>query len=137
MWQLTIVILRFKEESSWKYLMNILDCRQKSNNYVFSNFFIPQPIAGFEDTALHFVDNNIFLSIGYLFIGFTLRWRMNQRVGVWVIVAGPKRGRPCRGFSITPCLCVCLCLSIKLQDLSCALRSHDHFEASHWMMDDG
>ena len=37
------------------------------------------------------------------------------------------------------CLSVCLskCPDIKLQDLSLALRSHDQFQASHWMMDDG
>ena len=61
------------------------------------------------------------------------------------IVAGPKRGRPCRGFSIPVCLwvgvCMCVCLPvlpfIKLQGLSLALRSHDQFQASHWMTDDG
>ena len=43
----------------------------------------------------------------------------------------------CKGFLIPVCLCVCVGLCIKLQGLSLALRSHDQFEASHWMMDDG
>ena len=33
--------------------------------------------------------------------------------------------------------CLSECPDIKLQGLSLALRSHDQFQASHWMMDDG
>ena len=68
---------------------------------------------------------------------------VNEILTLKIIFAGPKRGRPCEGFSDPVCVCVCLsvclsvCLAIKLQDLSLALRSHDQFEASHWMMDDG
>ena len=51
----------------------------------------------------------------------------------YLIFAGPKRGRPCRGFSIPVCLYVCMyvcpyvCPDIKLQGLSLALRGHDQF----------
>ena len=66
----------------------------------------------------------------------TIQIRLSENT---ILIAGPKRGRPCRGFSDPVCLSVCVsvCLAIKLQDLSLALRSHDQFEASHWMMDDG
>ena len=50
------------------------------------------------------------------------------------LVAGPRRGRPCKGFSIP--VCSSECPDIKLQGLSLALRSHYQFQAYHWMMDD-